>query len=971
MPLRRLVLANGIDPDVSAARLGPRYPPEVESRPTGTVSFLFSDVAGSTRLWEADREGMAASLIAHDRILESAIADLGGYVFSSAGDSFAAAFTTPLAALGAAMRAQLGLLDEAWEGPAIRVRIGVHTGTSYERAGDYFGPDVNRAARVMAAANGGQILVSGATADLTAELVEAPMELQDRGVHPLRDLERPERLFELLHPDLPEVTEPLRTEPVDLVHLPAQLTSFVGRREDVEEVKALLQSNRLVTLTGVGGTGKTRLAMEVAGALGDDYPDGVWMAGLADIADPALVVNEVADVWGLRAGDGMGLIQVIKAHLARRKLLLLLDNCEHLLEEAAAIAVEMLGSSPGLSILATSRETLGTAAEIVFRVSSLGLPGEGSDLARSESVRLFLDRAARMKPDLAPSQADLEAIARICRRLDGIPLGIELAAARVRTLTLLDLADQLETSFRVLTAASKTTVRRQRTLENTIGWSYDLLSEGESALFRRLSVFAGGFDLPAAENVGDTNDVFGLLDQLVDKSLVVPLQQARFSRFRLLEPIRQYGQARLADEGEEDEARLLHARHYAAAVAQIAPSLRGSDQRQANRSLLLENDNIRVAMSTLLGLGDIDRFLDIGFDLTWFWAQSSLQVEGRDLLVGALRSHGEASPAMAPRAWLAASLLATFLTDPAAVGYADLGLESARTAGDDALVGWLTLTRGMAYANLVGHQDAAGWMEEGRQILAENRDPPMWDPEWDGAIIEFMLAFGQAGPPEQRREHVEDAISKALAVGDGYLEAASMMTSAGHIGSGHDEWVLANLRQSIEILSDLGSRHGLGHALYYHGAVTQDLGLEASTDDLAEAAEILAEVGDLPCSARSGARAIRSHIDEGRLEAAKVELTSAAHRLLLFDREVQAGIPAQALRLALAEGDLSAAARFLGSVERNRVGASPDEMARFREEVEGGLHPPERDRLIAEGAAADYRTVLQWIEPPEAIEDRS
>ena len=972
MRLRPLVLADAIDPDVLAARVGPRYPPAVDSRPTGTVSFLFSDVAGSTRLWEADRDGMAASLIAHDRILESAIADLGGYVFSSAGDSFAAAFTTPLAALGAAMRAQLGLLDEAWEGPAIRVRIGVHTGTSYERAGDYFGPDVNRAARVMAAANGGQILVSGATAELTAELVEAPMELQDRGVHPLRDLERPERLFELLHPDLPEVTEPLRTEPVDLVHLPAQLTSFVGRREDLEEVKALLQSNRLVTLTGVGGTGKTRLAMEAAGALGDDFPDGVWMAGLADIADPALVVNEVADVWGLRAGDGMGLIQVIKAHLARRRLLLLLDNCEHLLEEAAAIAVEMLGSSPGLSILATSRETLGTSAEIVFRVSSLGLPGEGSDLARSESVRLFLDRAARMKPDLAPSHADLEAIARICRRLDGIPLGIELAAARVRTLTLLDLADQLETSFRVLTAASKTTVRRQRTLENTIGWSYDLLSEEESALFRRLSVFAGGFDLPAAENVGDTTDVFGLLDQLVDKSLVVPIQQARFSRFRLLEPIRQYGQARLADEGEEDEVRLLHARHYATAVAQIAPSLRGPDQRQANRSLLLENDNIRVAMSTLLGRGDIDRFLEIGFDLTWFWAQSSLQVEGRDLLVGALRSHGdEASPAMAARAWLAASLLATFLTDPAAVGYADLGLECARKAGDDALVGWLTLTRGMAYSNLVGHQDAAGWMEEGRQILAKIPDPPMWDPEWDQAIIEFMLAFGQAGPPEQRREHVEEAISRALAVGDGYLAAASMMTSAGHVGSGHDEWVLANLRQSIEILSDLGSRHGLGHALYYHGAVTQDLGLGASTDDLAEAAVILAEVGDLPCSARSGARAIRSHIDEGRLAAARVELTSAAHRLLLFDREVQAGIPAQALRLALAEGDLSAAARFLGSVERNRVGASPDEMARFREEVEGGLLPPERDGLIAEGAAADYRTVLQWIEPSEAIEDRS
>ena len=910
---------------------------------------------------------MAVSLIAHDRILESAIADLDGYVFSSAGDSFAAAFTTPSAALSAAMQVQLALLDESWEGPPISVRIGVHTGTSYERAGDYFGPDVNRAARVMAAANGGQILVSGATAELAAGSVEAPMELLDRGVHPLRDLERPERLFELVHPDLPDTTEPLRTEPIERVHLPAQLTSFVGRSADLEEVNALLESNRLVTLTGVGGTGKTRLALEVAEALGDDFNDGVWMAGLADIADPALVVNEVADVWGLRPGDGMGLIQVIKAHLTRRKLLLLLDNCEHVLEAAAAIAGEMLGSSQGLSILATSRETLGTAGEVVYRVSSLGLPREGSDLARSESVRLFLDRAARMKPDLAPTPVELEAIARICRRLDGIPLGIELAAARVRTLTLPDLADQLEVSFRVLTAASKTTVRRQRTLENAIGWSYDLLSEEEAALFRRLSVFAGGFDLNAAETVGDNPDVFNLLDQLVDKSLVVPVQHARAaSRFRLLEPIRQYGQARLAEEGEEDEVRLLHAGHYASTVAKIAPSLRGPDQRQANRGLLLENDNIRVAMSTMLDRGDIDRFLDIGFDLTWFWAQSSLQVEGRDLLVAALRSHGdEASPARAARAWLATSLLATFLTDPAAVGYADLGLECARTAGDDSLVGWLTLARGMTYSNLLGHQDAGEWMEEGGQMLAENRVPPMWDPEWDQAIIQFMLAFGQAGPPEQRREHVEDAITKALAVGDGYLAAAAMMTSAGHIGSGHDEWVLANLRQSIEILGDLGSRHGLGHALYYHGAVTQDLGLEPLTDDLAEAAEILAEVGDLPCSARSGARSIRSLIDEERLEEARAQLTSTAHRLLLFDREVQAGIPAQALRLAVAEGDLSRAARFLGAVERNRVGASVDQMARFREQVERGLSLPERDPLITEGAAADYRTVLQWIVPPE------
>lgn len=931
------------------------------NRPSGTVSFLFSDVVGSTRLWETDREGMAASLAAHDRVMQDSISDRGGYVFSTAGDSFAAAFPTPVAALSAAIRAQLGLIGETWPGPAIRVRIGVHTGTSYERAGDYFGPDVNRAARVMAAANAGQVLVSRATAELVGTSVEAPLTLVDRGVHALKDLDRPEHLFELTHPELPEVTEPLRTALVDRVHLPARLTSFVGRAAEVESVRGLVQSSRLVTLTGVGGAGKTRLALEAASGLEEMFPDGIWMAGLADISDPSLVVNEMADIWALRPGDGMGLEQVIRAYLAGRQLLVVLDNCEHVLEAAAELAADLLASSPGLHILATSRETLGVPGETVYRVPSLGLPAGGSDLASSESVRLFVDRAALVQPGFSPDQDELEAIARICRRLDGIPLGIELAAARIRTLTIGDLAKQLDESFRVLTAASKTAVRRQRTLENTIGWSYDLLSEDEATLFRRLAMFAGGFDLAAAAAMADGAEVIDLLDQLVDKSLVVA-QQGRVSRFRLLEPIRQYGQMRLLERGEAEEAAISHATHFATRVAEIAPRLRGPEQAQANRELLIEADNTRAALATFLDRGEIDRFLEVCFDLTWFWAQSSLHVEGRQTLVTALGRHGAtASPAAVAKAWLEAAFLATFLTDPAATEHADRGLESARESGDEALVGWLTLTRGMAYSNLVGDPDAASWMEEGRRLVTAHQEKPLWDPAWDEALIEFMLAFGQAGTAQERKEHVSRAIGKALEVGDGYLAAAAMMTSTSLVGTGQDEWVLGNLSRSIEIFGDLGSRHGLGHALYYHGAASQDLGGETPVDDLTDASRILAEVGDLPCSTRAAARSVRSLIGSGRPAEARDQLRAAADRLLLFDGEVHAGLPALFLRLALDDDDTTTAARFLGHVEQNRVGISKDSLASAKEKVQSGLPEAEMDRLLAEGAGAGYRRVLEWI----------
>lgn len=931
--------------------------------PTGTVVFLFTDVASSTRLWDADRQGMATSLATHDRIMEGVIADHGGYVFSTAGDSFAAAFPTASAALEAAVEAQLALLAESWNGPPIRVRMGIHIGSAHERAGNYFGPDVNRAARIMSAANGGQVLVSGVTAQLMAS-TDPGYVLMDRGVHTLKDLDRPERLFELRDPRLPEVDQPLHTAGAERAHLPAQLTSFVGRRAELDAVAGMLESARLVTLTGVGGTGKTRLSIQAATEVQDRFPDGVWMAELASISDPALVINEVAELWGLRPGEGVDLIRVVKSRLSARTLLIVLDNCEHVLEAAALMVSELLAVAPDLTVLATSRESLGLPGEAVYRVPSLGLPSGQSDPAGSDAVRLFLDRASRLGSEISPSE--LDSVVRICRRLDGIPLGIELAVARLRTLSPAELADRLEDSFRILTGGSKSAVPRQRTLQTTIDWSYDLLDQKEAHLFRRLSVFAGGFDLAAAEALGTAElveewQILDLVDQLVDKSLLNATHAGPQTRFHMLESIRQYAQERLAATGEAENLFLAHARHYAAHVAEMEPRLRGPNQSQANDDLLLEIDNIRQALSTLLNRGEIDQLLETCFDLGFFWAQSGLVVEGRDMLLSGLESAGdEASPTWVAKAWFLASLLATYLTDPRTVEYADRGLEAAQAGGDDALVGWLSLMRGTAYANLVGLDDTnQHWFEEGLNLIEDNPGRPMWDPEYDAALMDFLMVFGRAGSADDQRRRAEGAIGKAKTLGDRSL-AGYAMGFAAYIDTDDSDWVLATLREGCETLRGPGFRHALGHTLFYLGSKMQDFGVGDGNEELREGSTMLAEVGDLPCSTWSAARLIRSLLDSGDSEEARRTLATAVDRLLVFERDVSSDLPALACRMAVAQGDLTTAARLLGHSEGHHDGKTAD-LGTCREAVEVGSSEDEVDRLVAEGAAADQTQVLGWM----------
>ncbi len=922
-------------------------------------------------MWDEDFDGMAASLAAHDRILLQAISDHEGYVFSTAGDAYGAAFATAGAAVAAAVQSQLGLHSEPWTGPSIQVRMGIHTGRSEERAGNYFGPDVNRGARVMSAANGGQILLSAVTAGLLAADPDVSLELIDHGSHSLKDLDRAEQLFEVRHPGLPEVKAPLKTVDAARPHLPRQLTSFVGREGELEKVVGLLTSARLVTLTGVGGTGKTRLSMEVGTRVSEEFADGVWMVELAPVMDPELVDAEVADLWHLRAGEGASTREVIRAYVASRSMLIIIDNCEHVLESASGLVADILASSPGVSILATSRESLGVPGESVFRVPSLGLPVDDEAAVSSDAVRLFLDRAERVRPGFAPDASELHAIVQICRRLDGIPLGIELAAARLRSLSAFDLEERLHDSFKILTGGSKTAVPRQRTLQTAIDWSYDLLDDDEAVLFRRLSVFSGGFDLAAAEVVGVCDrvqawEVLDLLDQLVDKSLVVTDHGGREARFRMLEPIRQYGQERLVDRSESRDAHLSHARHFAALVAENAPRLRGPEQQLARTVIQRELDNVRSALSTLLD-EDVGAFVETCFHLIWFWTLSSLMVEGRDLMKSVLESldEGALSPPEYAKASMTISYLATMLTDPSAVEWSDRGIEAARRSDDDTLLGWLLMTKAMVSA-MVGTEDAVEALEEGVALLTRAGAEPLWDAEWDAAALSFFRA-NAGGPEDDRDALIREAMERYLRIGDRFMAAQAMVSSM--FGSeDQPSWLLERLSEAVDILRELDARHGLGHALFYLGVRRQDFGAGASIEELSEATTMLAEVGDLPCSVWCSSRLIARLVADGHLDRARSHLSEAVARLMV--RDVHSDIEKVACAYAVAVDDLEGAARLLGQLEasgntRPRGGGFGWDPSRdvdeLRSLIESGLSASSVRDLTLEGGSADRRQVLRWM----------
>jgi predicted ATPase/class 3 adenylate cyclase len=616
--------------------------------PTGTVTFLFTDIEGSTKLAQQYPDAMPALLARHHEILKQSIQAHQGFVFEIVGDSFAAAFQSASETLRAALEAQRLLHQEAWSPAPIKVRMGIHTGTAQPihnslQTGYSGYATLALTQRIMSAGHGGQILLSGATHKLVQDTLPEDYHLLDLGERRLKDLLRPEHLYQLTGPGLPTTFPPLKTLDFFPNNLPIQLTTFVGREKEITEIKQALNEHRLITLTGSGGTGKTRVCLQVAADLIDHFDHGVWFVELAPLAHPELIPQTILSIIGIRDQPGKTSIETLKEYLRKKKLLLILDNCEHLIEASARVVNELLNTAPELKILASSREALGVQGELAYPIPSLSLPDlkpvpGTEELSKYEAVQLFIDRARLVLPHFDMDKNNAPFIAQICYRLDGIPLAIELAAARVKMMTVEQISARLDDRFRLLTGGARTALPRQQTLRALIDWSYNLLSETERLLLRRLSVFADSWTLEAAENVCagegiESHEILDLLTQLINKSLVIVEEgsQSREIRHRMLETVRQYAREKLWEAGSDADIRQKHLAYFLKLVKRAEPELRRSNQIFWLNTLDDEIDNLRLALEWSLAT-DVETGLLMLLGPIPFWFLRSTVREVADWL---------------------------------------------------------------------------------------------------------------------------------------------------------------------------------------------------------------------------------------------------------------------------------------------------------------------------------------------------
>lgn len=732
--------------------------------PTGTVTLLLADVEGSTRLWETRADEMTAAVAELDQVLAAAVLAHGGVrpVEQGEGDSFVIAFSRASDAVACALAIQTATL-----GP-IRLRIGLHTGEIQLRdEGNYVGPTINRTARLRDLAHGGQTVLSGTTGDLVLDRLPEGAYLTELGTHPLRDLPRPERVVQLCHPGLRNDFPPLRSpRPVVAAGLPAQLTTFIGRATELAEVGATLRTNRLVTLTGAGGVGKTRLAIELAGRVGTEFDGGVFYVDLAPVTDADVVTSAVVRALGLTDLPGVPAIDVVLRFAADRRMLVVLDNCEHLLDECARIATALVGTSAQLALLTTSREPLGVPGEAIWRVPSLPL---GDD-----AVDLFTDRARLVRPDFHVTADDARTVADICHRLDGMPLAIELAAARVRALTLDEILDSLVDRFRLLTGGARTAVRRQQTLWASVDWSHALLTDAERALFRRLAVFIGGFDLDAARQVASGADVapHQVLDQLtllVDKSLVIADEAFGRTRYRMLETVRQYAQERLSESGEAHAIRTAHRDHYLHRAANLRIPISETGHWRV-RHAELELDNFRAAIDWSRDEGDAESMLQLVSSLWPLLVSRGLLGEAKTwfdaISVDAETDHPGVTPGTWARALTDKVMFDGITHTRSSIDQAKRALTIAREVGDAELIA-RALTA-CASTAVFDPEAARAFVEEGELVARTNGD--RW---WLTQIMAWKCSGGYyAGDPRIARLAGREGWELAESIGDKFVSRA-------------------------------------------------------------------------------------------------------------------------------------------------------------------------------------------------------
>ncbi|MDQ4009115.1 MAG: LuxR C-terminal-related transcriptional regulator [Actinomycetota bacterium] len=669
-----------------------------------------SDIEGSTRLWEGDAEVLGTAITRHHELLNATIALHGGVrpVKRSEGDSVVGVFARPSDALAAALDAQRAFDDEPWaEGRALRIRLALHTGQAQLRGNDYVGRAVIRCAQLRAIAHGGQTVLSGVTRDLVADRLPDRVSLRDLGSHRLKDLGQPERVWQVCHPELVNEFPPLRSLDAIVNNLPTQLTSFVGREVELAELRRAFDAAQLVTLTGAGGCGKTRLALHAVAEVAQRHPDGVWWVELAPVSAADTVPYVVARTFGLVEEQGRPIVDTLSEQLAGFDALVILDNCEHVLEPCARLVEALLQAVPALQVVVTSREPLGVPGELTWRVPSLD---------EEAAARLFVERAALVRPGFTADGDDAEVVGQICQRLDGLPLAIELAAARVRMMPPAGIAAALDDRFRLLTGGGRTVLPRQRALETSVAWSHDLLDDAERALLRRLSVFAGGFTLDAAESVCadeivDRYAVLDVLSRLVDKSLVQADVDRAEGRYGLLETIRFFARGRLVDARESDPTRERHRDFFLALAERAEPELFLAGGPAWLDRLERERDNLRAAAEWCDATGAYEPFLRLVTALTLFYElHSHLQAGGRWFAQALARDEGP-SPLRARALWGAAHV-ALYGGDFESMGrYAPQALEMAEEVGDEWAIGRALNTNGVV----------AGWLrpepEQARVLL--------------------------------------------------------------------------------------------------------------------------------------------------------------------------------------------------------------------------------------------------------------
>jgi predicted ATPase/class 3 adenylate cyclase len=744
--------------------------------PTGTVTFLFTDVEGSTRLLQDLGPDYGVVQRDHMRIMREAIAEGGGLEIRTEGDAFFAVFSSAVGAVRAAVSAQRALAAHPWShGQPLRVRMGMHTGEGLLGGDDYLGIDVNRAARIAAAGHGGQVLLSESTTPLVSNALPDGVTLRDLGSHRLKDFDEPQRIHQLVIDGLPDAFPPIRTLEIP-TNLPLRLTSFVGRERELATVSELLESARLVTLTGPGGTGKTRLALRVASEVLDRFDDGVFFVDLAPITDPALVPSTILTTVGPRGGAGpRSELERLQIELRDRAILLVLDNFEQVLEAAVAVSA-ILAAAPGVRVLATSRAPLRLEGEHEVPVAPLELPGASEvvspgDLSRFEATALFLERATAVDPRFAVDEENLRAIVEICRRLDGLPLAIELAASRLRVLSLAAMVERLDRALPLLSGGPRDRPDRQRTLRDAIDWSFRLLPPAVASLFGRLCVFAGGFTLASAEAVCAPDGEPGLdllegIEALLDASLVRRAEaMGGPDRFEMLQTIHEYGLGRLDETGQADALRRGHALHFLDLAEALDPELRGPGIQRAMGALHIEHDNLRAALAWALQADQGDVALRLVSSLWRFWHMHGDIASGRRWVEQALALPSAAGRSrIRAKALLAAGSLAYWqLDEPAMSAWYGDALAMFEELGDERGVAEARYDAGFGLAIQGRLEEAIAMLRSSKALFEKLGDRRAVADSLFGLAIMTLFTGGDL---EMTRDTGEEALSIHREVGD-------------------------------------------------------------------------------------------------------------------------------------------------------------------------------------------------------------